>query len=116
MILPWKHLLVIQALLAPTTAQMSLRPFSRAECRNLASNENCLMEEMQRFCQEACMNHHNIEVLKQNRIPMEPTIRSFFDLSALDIHGNLVEFGQFRRKVVLITNVASFSGEFHRPK
>jgi glutathione peroxidase-family protein len=37
-------------------------------------------------------------------------ISSFFDLSAKDIHGNLVEFSKFQGQVTIIVNVASYCG------
>lgn len=37
-------------------------------------------------------------------------ITSFFDLSAKDIHGNLIEFSKFRGQVTIIVNVASYCG------
>ena len=38
------------------------------------------------------------------------SIDSFYDLSAPDIDGNVVKFADFRGKVTIITNVASFCG------
>eukprot|EP00429_Kryptoperidinium_foliaceum_P003552 CAMPEP_0176009826 /NCGR_PEP_ID=MMETSP0120_2-20121206/4450_1 /TAXON_ID=160619 /ORGANISM="Kryptoperidinium foliaceum, Strain CCMP 1326" /LENGTH=214 /DNA_ID=CAMNT_0017342633 /DNA_START=65 /DNA_END=706 /DNA_ORIENTATION=+ len=38
------------------------------------------------------------------------SIGSFFDLSAYDIHGNLVEFSKFEGQVTIIVNVASQCG------
>ena len=38
------------------------------------------------------------------------TIGSFFDLEAKDIHGNTIKFEQFRGKVTIIVNVASYCG------
>jgi glutathione peroxidase-family protein len=38
-------------------------------------------------------------------------INSFFDLEALDIDKNVVKFDQFKGKVTVITNVASYCGE-----
>jgi len=37
-------------------------------------------------------------------------IDSFYDLSAKDIDGNVVDFDEFRGKIVLIANVASYCG------
>jgi glutathione peroxidase-family protein len=37
-------------------------------------------------------------------------INSFFDLSAKDIHGNLIEFSKFQGEVTIIVNVASYCG------
>lgn len=37
-------------------------------------------------------------------------IQSFYELDARDIHGDRVDFDQFRGKVVIITNVASECG------
>ena len=38
-------------------------------------------------------------------------INSFFELDALDIDKKIVKFDQYRGKVTLITNVASYCGE-----
>ncbi len=37
-------------------------------------------------------------------------IESFFDLSAYDIHGSLMNFSKFRGQVTIIVNVASYCG------
>jgi len=37
-------------------------------------------------------------------------VSSFYDLSAKDIHGNLLHFHEFRGRVVIIVNVASYCG------
>ncbi len=39
-------------------------------------------------------------------------IQSFFELNALDIDKNVVNFEQFRNTVTVITNVASYCGEY----
>lgn len=38
-------------------------------------------------------------------------IQSFFELEALDIDKNVVSFDQFRGKVTIVTNVASYCGK-----
>lgn len=38
------------------------------------------------------------------------SISSFFDLSAKDIHGNVLEFAEFKGDVTIIVNVASYCG------
>ncbi len=40
-------------------------------------------------------------------------IKSFFELNALDIDKNVVNFEIFRDKVTVVTNVASYCGEKH---
>ena len=37
-------------------------------------------------------------------------ISSFFDLSAKDIHGSMIDFSKFRGEVTIIVNVASYCG------
>lgn len=37
-------------------------------------------------------------------------IKSFFDLSAKDIHGDVIEFSKFKGDVTIIANVASYCG------
>lgn len=37
-------------------------------------------------------------------------IESFFDLSAYDIHGSLIDFSKFRGQVTIVVNVASYCG------
>ena len=98
-------------LLSPSLAQNLIRLPSKTECRTLATPENCLTKEMQHYCQPACAEQHNREILKQNRFPIAPKARSFYELNALDIHGNPVDFQQFRDKVVVVTNVASYCGK-----
>jgi hypothetical protein len=70
-----------------------------------------MTQEMQLYCHRACAEHHNREILEQNRIPLSPKAMSFYQLSALDARGDQVQFEQFRDKVVLVTNVASYCGE-----
>lgn len=37
-------------------------------------------------------------------------INSFFDLSAYDIHGSLINFSKFKDQVTIVVNVASYCG------
>ena len=111
MIHPWTLQIVLFLLLSSSTAQKPIRLPSRTECRTLATPEHCLTEEMQRYCLPACAELHSREILKQSRIPIAPKASSFYELSALDARGNRVNFEQFRDKVVVVTNVASFCGE-----
>jgi hypothetical protein len=78
----------------------------------LASHENCMTDIMQEYCKPACTEQHHFEVLIQSGIVSIPKVESFYDLHALDIQENPVDFKQFRGKVVLVTNVASYCGEY----
>jgi hypothetical protein len=49
-----------------------------------------------------------IDSIIENKIGL---INSFFELDALDIDKKIVKFDQYRGKVTLITNVASYCGE-----
>lgn len=37
-------------------------------------------------------------------------IQSFFNLSAHDIHGNVIDFSRFKGQVTIVVNVASYCG------
>ena len=108
---PWTLHLVTLLLVSSSTAQNLIRLPSRSECRTRATTEHCLTQDMQQYCRHECAEHHNRKILEQNRIPLSPKATSFYQLSALDARGNQVNFEQFRDKVVLVTNVASFCGE-----
>ena len=47
-------------------------------------------------------------IYKNNAERLEPVTKKFFELSALDINKNLVNFSQFKNsKAIIIVNVAS---------
>jgi len=58
-------------------------------------------------CATSCDKYQK-EALKSSK--ELANIKSFFDLSAKDIDGNLVKFEEFRGKVTILTNVASECG------
>ena len=105
-------LLLIHLLLSSGACQKLIRLPSKTECRNLASHDNCMTDHMQEYCKPACTEQHHLEVLIKSGIVTIPRFESFYDLHALDIHESPVDFKQFRGKVVLVTNVASYCGEY----
>jgi len=77
---------------------------TKETCDTWASSGECEKNPnyMQAHCKESCSSKEESESSKK--------INSFFELSALDINGRLVNFSQFRGKVTIIVNVASFCG------
>lgn len=106
----WMFIALIHLLLSLGSSQKLIRLPSKTECRSLASHENCMTDIMQEYCRPACTEQHHFEVLIQSGIVSIPKVESFYDLHALDIQENPVDFKQFRGKVVLVTNVASYCG------
>jgi len=58
-------------------------------------------------CQSSCATQLEKESRVQRKLE---NVRSFYDLQAEDIDGNVVRFDEFRNKVVVLTNVASECG------
>jgi hypothetical protein len=88
--------------------QTIMRRPSKSECEKLATPENCMATEMQQYCQKACGMQHQRQVLEDYGYTYTQT---FYELGAADLQGQRLDFEQFRGKVVLITNVASYCGE-----
>jgi len=63
--------------------------------------------EMQQYCDKACDLQHERQLLETFGYT---STKTFYELSANDIQGQLTDFEQFRGKVVLLTNVASYCG------
>ena len=61
---------------------------------------------MREHCADACGNYELIDYS-----PIDG-VSSFFDLQARDIDGNNIFFDQFRERVTIVVNVASFCGKF----
>lgn len=74
-----------------------------AEVGECEKNPNYMLINCQKSCKE-------IEERYGFESTDELNIQSFYELSAQDIDGRLVDFASFKDKVVLITNVASFCG------
>lgn len=108
--------LILLYLSLPGASEKLIRLPSKTECRRLASHDNCMTDLMQKYCKPACTEQHHLEVLVQSGIVSIPKTKSFYDLHALDIEENPVDFKQFRGKVVLVTNVASYCGECMSPQ
>jgi Glutathione peroxidase len=62
---------------------------------------------MLHHCKEACDQVHAAASADLEAIA---AVKSFFDLSANDIDGNLVSFETFRGQVTVLVNVASYCG------
>ena len=60
-------------------------------------------------CKESCRKVA-IESLRNAKELASLESKSFFDLSAKDIHGDVIEFSRFKGQVTILTNVASFCG------
>ena len=80
----------------------------RTECDDWANMGECDANPnyMWHHCVQACTK---MEDKRQSDIAH---ISSFFDLSAMDIDRNLVDFEMFRGKVTIVVNVASYCGEY----
>lgn len=62
---------------------------------------------MLKECKESC---DRIQSEKSADMEAISQIKSFFELSAKDIDGNLIEFETFRGQVTVLVNVASYCG------
>jgi hypothetical protein len=64
---------------------------------------------MSQYCAQAC----NDQLRRQRLEKFQPPtiVDSFFDLTALDIDGNEIDFSEFKGKVTIVVNVASECGE-----
>ena len=58
-------------------------------------------------CKESC---RKVAIASLRAAKELASIESFFDLSAKDIHGDIIEFSRFRGQVTILTNVASYCG------
>ncbi|KAL3802715.1 hypothetical protein ACHAW5_000967 [Stephanodiscus triporus] len=68
---------------------------------------------MLQHCPEACEIQAELDRAMADDIEKKiGHINSFFELEARNIDKELVKFDQFRGKVTVITNVASYCGEF----
>ena len=77
--------------------------------RNAEDIKVCLFVFVLRYFVHALFRVHYLTI---HRIPTLRTqdITSFFDLEAKDIDGNLVKFEEFKGKVTVVVNVASYCG------
>mmetsp|Transcript_30475 Transcript_30475/g.46148 ORF Transcript_30475/g.46148 Transcript_30475/m.46148 type:complete len:186 (-) Transcript_30475:77-634(-) len=62
---------------------------------------------MQNNCADSCRRLKEVQTEQAARVR---GVESFYELTANDIDGNLVQFSDFRGKIVVITNVASQCG------
>ena len=72
-----------------------------AEIGECVANPKYMLEG----CKESC---RNVTITSLRDVKEVASIESFFDLSAKDIHGVIVEFSRFRGQVTILTNVASY--------
>lgn len=101
----WIIVTLILCYFHPTLALTDNDPRCRdwaehGECQN---NPNYMLNNCQKSCKymEEKYGIENTDDLN---------IQSFYELSAKDIDGRLVDFSSFQNKVVIVTNVASFCG------
>ena len=73
---------------------------SQGECD---SNPNFMLSH----CATSCAEVQQAALRTEQELA---NVSSFYDLSAKDIHGNLLHFHEFRGRVVIIVNVASYCG------
>lgn len=103
-------LLSLLLLLSVCHAQQLLRLPSKSECKRLVEEniEHCNnLDDVKHYCAQAC----HIQLQRKRLVPFGYTdAKTFHQLSAKDIDGNDVDFSQFKGKVVLVTNVASYCG------
>lgn len=82
-------------------------------CAGWADAGECTLnpEYMTENCEVACRNRqYKDKILAEEIESKVGHIESFYELEADDIDKNLIEFDQFKGKVVVITNVASYCG------
>jgi len=80
----------------------------RTECDDWANMGECDANPnyMWEHCEDSCTK---VETKRHSEIAH---IGSFFELSAMDIDQNMVDFEEFRGKVTIVVNVASYCGTF----
>jgi len=59
---------------------------------------------MHQVCQTSCAEAEKREIADAKQLH---SIRSFFHLQAEDIHGEMIDFAQFKNQVTMVVNVAS---------
>jgi glutathione peroxidase len=88
-----------------------VRELTMGECDQYADKglceDNRYEDTMLRQCQQAC--HRQNRKLRLEKLGYT-TATSFYDLTAKTLDGNVIDFEQFRGKVVVVTNVASYCG------
>jgi len=78
-------------------------------CIEWASNDEC--DKNPEYMRESCMSACNaLDELKIKEDEISSGLSSFYDLSAKDIDGNVLDFNTLRGNVVIIVNVASYCG------
>lgn len=104
----WRFLIFAVLLLTPIytvaiPSDLHDQCASWAESGECESNPNFMLPN----CATSC---HQVQQANANALKKLKTIQSFYDLSAHDLQGNLIPFSDFRNKVVILTNVASYCG------
>lgn len=96
----------VAVLVAMMTARPTRAVQRRTECDDWANDGECEANPgyMLNNCKQSCDRH------EQRYKRDVGGVASFFDLSARDIDRNLVEFEQFRGRVTIVANVASYCG------
>mmetsp|Transcript_3723 Transcript_3723/g.5464 ORF Transcript_3723/g.5464 Transcript_3723/m.5464 type:complete len:228 (-) Transcript_3723:78-761(-) len=88
---------------------LSFASAEHEKCREWADAGECDNNPgyMHSECKKACDAQAKLAAELDKELT---SIGSFYDLSAKDINGKTIDFGTFKGKVVIITNVASFCG------
>ena len=94
---------MLAALVSGATPNQDKNCQNWSEIGECEKNPGYMLVNCAESCERAAQQAINDSKELQN-------IHSFFDLSAKDIHGNLIEFAQFKGQVTLIVNVASYCG------
>jgi len=78
-------------------------------CEQWANDGECDANSnyMRRECARSC---HSFDEDKSANADVLAIVKSFFDLEALDIDKNMIDFSAFKGKVTIVVNVASFCG------
>jgi glutathione peroxidase len=89
----------------------AVRELTMGECDRYANNglceDNRYEDTMLRQCEQAC--HRQNRKLRLEKLGYT-NATSFYNLTAKTLAGNVIHFEQFRGKVVVVTNVASYCG------
>lgn len=96
-------------LLSPTANVLAAIPDNNDNCENWAASGECDANSVFMYanCATSC---EKMEKSAADTAKELAAIDSFFDLESKDINGKMVNFEQFRGKVTIVVNVASYCG------
>mmetsp|Transcript_1981 Transcript_1981/g.2757 ORF Transcript_1981/g.2757 Transcript_1981/m.2757 type:complete len:231 (+) Transcript_1981:160-852(+) len=104
-----RNIFVVLSALLLSAAVQAVSDDQNEKCEEWALRGEC--ETNPSYMHVSCSTSCNKFSKSKNEIAEEIAhIASFFDLSAKDIDGNVIEFSKFHDQVTIVTNVASYCG------